>query len=267
MASEIQKLQEYQAAYASTPGWFNQTSIGIWDTLLSFQTKSKICGDLLEIGVWQGKSAFLQMLHTRSNESCVFIEPYLNEAAKTAIESSNRVCRCEFYPIKSSDFVYTPRYATSDKTFRWLHIDGDHSAAAVLGDLELSNKLLGPDGIICVDDFFSLQHPQVTTAVLKYLADHTDELTLALCGFNKAYICRTSAYPLYLKFVEETLIDELAHRQLENLDLCKTSEISDLGCLQGYLLLDANFSSTHPNWHRRMGRIVRLLLNYAEPAQ
>ena len=39
--------------------------------------------------------------------------------------------------------------------FRWVHVDGDHKGENVWSDLELGNRLLAVEGILCVDDFLN----------------------------------------------------------------------------------------------------------------
>src|SRR6267154_2388847 len=66
--------QRFLQLFDNTPGWFYHESAGIWDTLLSYQEATNNVGNMLEIGVYQGKSAGMLALHRRGEESCVLVD-------------------------------------------------------------------------------------------------------------------------------------------------------------------------------------------------
>ena len=53
---------------AAIPGWFNLDDIAHFTLVLETQTTSGICGDLLEIGCYHGRSAAVLAMHLGANE-------------------------------------------------------------------------------------------------------------------------------------------------------------------------------------------------------
>ena len=48
---------------------------------------------------------------------------------------------------------------------RFVHIDGEHSRAALTKDLELATAVLAPEGVIVLDDMLHPGYPTLITAV------------------------------------------------------------------------------------------------------
>ena len=61
---------------------------------------------------------------------------------------------------KSVELNRSPELMRHRRSFRWIHIDGEHTGQAVANDLAIAHDLLADDGIICIDDFFSPAYPQ-----------------------------------------------------------------------------------------------------------
>lgn len=222
-------FDSYMKHFAETPGWFDLTAVALWDSLLSEQTKCKGRGDLVEIGVWKGRSAGLLALHCRPNEQCVFvdIEP-LNEF-ESVISNLLPDTRCT-YIQKSSHFL--PRHKLVSEiagNVRWVHIDGEHTAQAVISDLESANLLLSRAGMVAIDDFLSPQYPQVTQAVFNFLFARPGTFSLVLSGFNKGYLCRPTAVFRYAEFIMKSLHAEMSARGFRDITIWKTTYTSDMG--------------------------------------
>jgi len=182
--------QRYEKSCANLAGWFSRESAAICDTLLSYQEASKICGNLLEIGVFQGKSAALAAMHSQESETCVFVDPMPLEEARRQIEQVASNAKCQYLQEGSQYLVRYPWLAAAARDFRWIHIDGEHSAQAVSNDLSLAETLLSDRGLLVLDDFFSPGYPQITQALFQFLDRTAGRLTLVLCGYNKGYLCR-----------------------------------------------------------------------------
>jgi hypothetical protein len=123
-----------------------------------------------------------------------------------------------------------PRLHPLAGTFRWIHIDGEHTGRAVTNDLEIARNFLSRDGIVCLDDFMSPAYPQITAATFAFLERHRDELTLFLAGFNKGYVCRTAQAQAYLRFLQQKLFDELTRRNVDNVTVWKSTDPADMNC-------------------------------------
>ena len=62
MTREI--LNEYREVWERTEGWLLWPAAAIWDSLLDFQERDGIRGDLIEIGVYHGMAAALLLMMT-----------------------------------------------------------------------------------------------------------------------------------------------------------------------------------------------------------
>jgi hypothetical protein len=183
------------------PGWFSYQSFCIWRALLDEQAKTR--GDMFEIGVWQGRSASVLANYRKDDEKIFLCDRRLDEAAihgsirSTGIEPRN-VTLVEAFSI---DLPARLDLKAMHHSVRWCHIDGEHTGTAVYRELELANQIVGPEGIVVVDDFFSTRYPANTTEVVRYLEKNPFHFRLLLVGFNKAYLCRPESLPRYMDFM------------------------------------------------------------------
>jgi hypothetical protein len=115
-------------------------------------------------------------------------------------------------------------------SYRWIHIDGEHTEVAVAHDLALASSLLGERGIITVDDFFSPVYPQITFAVIDYIRAHPKSLMMFLCGFDKGYLCHPSDSRWLLEYVATQLCDDMVARGSPPFTLFKTADPLELNC-------------------------------------
>ena len=241
MDLSIDLYQRYLQHFSNTPGWFYLQSAAIWDTLLSYQEASNNIGNILEIGVFQGKSAGMLALHRQGEETCVFVDPAPLHEVRQRIEQAVPGAKCE-YMQEMSQFL--PRHSfvrDAARDFRWIHIDGEHSAQAVSNDLALAEMLLSDRGILVLDDFFSPGYPQITQALFRFLEANPGRMALILCGYNKGYLCRPRAAHEYLSFMRTSLYSNLAKRGAQGVTVCKTSEPADMntfGIIERYNDMD-----------------------------
>src|SRR4051794_6026794 len=169
--------QRFLQLFDNTPGWFYHESAGIWDTLLSYQEATNNIGNMLEIGVYQGKSAGMLALHRRGEESCVLVDVLPLTHVRHRIEQAVPDAKCEYLQEMSQFLLRHPFVREAARDFRWIHIDGEHSAQAVSNDLALAETLLSDRGIIVLDDFFSPCYPQITQALFRFLEANPGRLT------------------------------------------------------------------------------------------
>ncbi len=254
-ASRHDEFERYRAIHAETEGWFAEEAAATWDALLAFQRRGGRSGNLLEIGVWHGKSAALLALHTdASREACVLVDRYLDAArVESTLERTRADWRDAARLVRSDSarLVVDPLVVDGFASFRWIHIDGEHSARAVSSDLSLAQTLLAEDGIVCLDDFLSWLYPQVSEAVFRYLRENPDHFSLFLCGHNKGYLARTHFVHEYLGFCDRELLDEVEARGHQPM-LAKTTYPAELNCFSLGPRI-ANARRRGPDWEQ--GRI------------
>ena len=66
--------QSFHQTYSSIPGFSYLESLAIWDFLLDVQHEFRIGGDLMEIGVYYGKSAALMAMHAQKDEEIFLVD-------------------------------------------------------------------------------------------------------------------------------------------------------------------------------------------------
>lgn len=211
----------------SIGGFMDESNVAIWDVLLMAQMDRYIQGNLLEIGVFKGRSASILCQHKRPEEELWLVDfsDFLNEARDNL--APLHLPGVRFLHCKSSALWRDADLSDKRRNFRWIHIDGEHTAHAVTNDLNLGADLLSDEGIICVDDFFNPAYPQITAAVFMWLATRPFELELVLCGQNKAYFARPNFAHVYLNLIKTAFATELKARGVTNLTLYKTSPTGD----------------------------------------
>jgi hypothetical protein len=243
----MKRFDEYMKHFSDVDGWFQTPAIAIWDSLLSYQQEQRISGNLLEIGVWKGKSAALAALHCQGDDACVFVDAMPLDEAKARISQVTPGITCHYLQEQSQFLARHPFVSQGTRAFRWIHVDGEHSGQSVINDLEIADRLLSDRGIAVFDDFFSPGYPQVTQAVFQFLATRPGRLALVLCGFNKAYLCRPKAARDYLEFVRTSLYSNMAERGCDKVTIWKTTEPGDMntfGVTDRYL----EFNYRGPDW-------------------
>ena len=92
---------------------------------------------------------------------------------------------------------------------RFFHVDGEHSRAALAGDLELATAVLAPEGVIVLDDMLHPGYPTLMVAVHEYLGRHPD--MCVLCIIDRETIVAAAKFVLcrshWFKRYEERLLD------------------------------------------------------------
>ncbi|MER5519047.1 class I SAM-dependent methyltransferase [Streptomyces sp. NPDC002763] len=161
------------------PGWFPVLDQVLFDWFLGRQEDSGMRGDLLEVGVYMGKSAIFTGRHLRPGESftvCDLFEgdapDHANQAEST--KSYGKLTRRLFEENYLAFHDELPRVLQGPSsvvpaevapgTCRFVHVDASHLYEHVHGDIGAARDLLVPDGIVVLDDFRSEHTPGVSIA-------------------------------------------------------------------------------------------------------
>ena len=215
---------------AKIEGFLADTSIAIWDAFLEFQKAQYIVGHLGEIGVYKGKSAIILAHHQAASEELWLVDctDFIDEAKANLTPIAQQEIR--YIKEKSVTLHRGSDRLAFRRTFRWFHIDGEHTAQAVASDLAIAHELLADEGIICIDDFLNPAYPQITAATFAFLQSHPHDLTLFACGYNKGYLARPMQARHYSEMIRTSLAAELRKRGITDFTLWKTSPSSDFNC-------------------------------------
>lgn len=173
--------------------WVDPFDIFLSTKLLS-QAESNIC----EIGVYKG-GYLISVLMNLPKSKALAIDPFpgLEEIKNLFIKNiniNNLTDRVKLYDKYSEIYDYK---------FDLIHIDGEHSEAAVLKDLEFAIANLSTQGFIVIDDIWHPKFPGIISACLKSI--HKDLLSPFLISKNKMYLCLPSQYGFY-NFLSKQLL-------------------------------------------------------------
>jgi SAM-dependent methyltransferase len=182
------------------PGWLNITDQLLFEWLLSRRTGTGSRGDLLEIGVFQGRSAIHMGRFRRPGDKFTVCDLFdlardeetIRPGARKAysdltqqIFERNYLAFHDMLPVivrGRSDIIVDHVAAAS---CRFVHIDGSHMYEHVRGDLESARKLMRPDGIIVFDDYRTEHTPGTAGAVWEAMA--TNGLRVICVTAHKFY--------------------------------------------------------------------------------
>ncbi len=224
----ISPLARYRKKFADTPGFLLEGAVATWDFLLTCQRNMNLSGNIVEIGVFRGKSALLAACHMQPGERLI-----LNDVS--AIDEPVAKIRSLHGPepivaiSKSSALLSNPDLTSFFGTARWVHVDGDHTGFNATNDLEVAERFLGDMGVICVDDFFNLRYPQVTAATYAFLQKRFPLFRMLLCGAGKAYIVRSADFTLYEALIRKFLAGHFKGCGFEA-TIHKSTDTADMGC-------------------------------------
>ena len=240
-------LEKYQTFSAEIDGWFSEQSAAIWDSFLSYQKNAGLNGHLLEIGVWKGKSALLSAIHAGPKEIQLLVDPLPLDTALSNIRNAGIAGKVDAVQIPSRALRKHPEYGKMRSSFRWIHLDGRHTAQDLSHDMAMAEELLTEEGMLVLDDFFAPAYPQVTEAVFQYLLLHPNQLRLVLCGYQKGYLCRPLMHKAYINWVAEKLHLELKDRGIMGVTLWKSTPAADANV---FGITDQFLDFTHrgPDW-------------------
>lgn len=183
------------------PGWFNPTDALLMQAVDELQGQRGTSGDILEVGVYQGKSAILLGFFPRAGERLVVCDVF---EYVDVLDTDNTSESAAFYDgLDQATFernylrfhrglpvVHARPSAELDQLLpagscRLVHIDGSHTFDVVRRDIATARRLLGPGGVVVFDDWSSSHVPGVAMAFWQAYADGT--LVPLACSRGKFY--------------------------------------------------------------------------------
>jgi hypothetical protein len=220
------QLSNFDKLESQVEGFLMSQNVPLWDSFLCYQSEEYITGNMLEIGVYKGRSALLSSLHLRDQEKFLLIDGtrFIEEAQKHLAPILNNR---GYYIQKMSYDLEIGHFKDVRYGCRWVHIDGEHTGRAVINDLEFCEQILSDEGILILDDFFNPMYPQLTEAAFLFLRDNKFKFSMFLCGWNKAYLARPMFAVKYRDFIRQHLASELHKRNLHDFMIAKTSTLDE----------------------------------------
>jgi SAM-dependent methyltransferase len=189
-------LSSYLTSLSSLPGWFSADAALMFMAYNQLISAANITGDVLEIGVYHGKSA-VALASLRRKGGKVFAIDLFEDMQSYGDSHSEFGMKAAFVRNMTAfhgklDFLEIIARSSSQVSpaelgdrFSFCHIDGEHSQSQTYQDLELCHAVLLPGGLLAVDDYFNPLFPGVSEGAFKFSLDHPGELVPLAVGFNK----------------------------------------------------------------------------------
>ncbi len=166
-------------AVAGIEGWLSPTTAMMTAQLLVQQSRAGLRGDVAEIGVHHGKYFLVLANATLPGERAVAVDVFDDQHKN--LDASGRGDRAIFehhlaahapgveVEILQESSLDLDREGFLAPRFRFLSIDGGHTAAVVASDLRLAERTLLPHGVAALDDVLSHNWTGVLTGLNAYL--------------------------------------------------------------------------------------------------
>jgi predicted O-methyltransferase YrrM len=212
LRSGIPAVDHYLATgYAAVPGMSSRFAAAICCGLLRIQTDMGIAGPVAEIGPFEGRF-FIALAHALGpGEKALAIDlfDWPNPGVLARFEAN---CTRHGVPAQrritwkadSRSMASGELLAKLDgQAPRFVHIDGEHSRAALTQDLELATAVLARNGVIVLDDMLHPGYPTLMVAVHEFLGRHPEMCVLCIIdretvvAATKFVLCRTEWFKSY----------------------------------------------------------------------
>jgi hypothetical protein len=160
--------------------------------------------DLLEIGVYQGRTAILFQYLCREGEQlavCDVFDAPLSDDPENRREHTAFDAGLTRQIFEQHFLQYHPRLPVIHQCrseelekrlrgtdFRLLHVDGSHIYRIVQSDLRMARAILARDGVIAVDDYRSEHTPGVAAAIWEAIVG--GRLAPVCASPEKLHVCR-----------------------------------------------------------------------------
>lgn len=174
----------------------------LWIYLNEIQRNLSISGDVCELGVQYGGTAFLALQLLKEKEKLCLIDTVRTQEFSDRLERFPQDIqdRVTFYECRTDAPLLSELI---NNKYRWVHIDAGHTFALVLADLKRFAPAVSSCGLLVLDDFLQPRWPAVTHAILHFM-EHQSEFAPLFIGFNKVYFVRRTERDRYIAMINNT---------------------------------------------------------------
>lgn len=197
--------------YDSVVGMSSRFAAAICARLLRLQTEQGVAGPLTEIGAFEGRF-FIALAHAlEPGEVAVALDIFSwpDEQVKDRFEANclkHGIGPEQRVTVKGDSGAMTPAELIGHggaAPYRFIHIDGEHSRAALGKDLVLATACLADGGMIVLDDMLHPGYPTLMVAVQAYLEANPGIVPLCvidretIVGATKFVLCQRAWFERY----------------------------------------------------------------------
>ncbi|MGA9866021.1 MAG: class I SAM-dependent methyltransferase [Acetobacteraceae bacterium] len=189
--------------FEAVHGWLDGHAVHTTGMLLNAQASLGVTGCNVEIGVYRGKY-FGAIVGMSPNRDAFGLDVWLYnqrneaEAFLTSVSSQTKISlfQANTHDISAEQFSAM----LEGQRIAFASIDGAHTRIGVMHDLELTESVLSPGGIIAVDDFLSAGCIGVTEGTIE--AVKSTGLEPVCFSKNKLYLTTPSWAELYIHHLQ-----------------------------------------------------------------
>ena len=197
--------------YMRIRGMSSRFAAAICGHLANFQTASRIGGDLLEIGTFEGRFFVAMALLLGKGEHALGIDVFTWPSPKVYDHLLENCAAAGLDPATYTAWkVDTLKITAEDMRARlpggrarFIHVDGEHTPECLTQDLRLAHEVMHPQGVIVLDDMLHPGYPTLITTVLDYLARHPEMRVMcivdreSITAAAKFILCRADMVDAY----------------------------------------------------------------------
>jgi hypothetical protein len=178
------RLERYRdGPWGKVQGFVHPDALVLLDVALQFQESHGIAGGFFEIGVHQGRFLLALEHAVRGGEPGLALDVF--EEQSLNIDKSGYGQRAVLEANLAAHAIEPGRVAilqgdstapatrravlARGESYRFISIDGGHTAGHAASDLRLAEEIATPAAAVVLDDFFNTGFPGVTEGLVQYL--------------------------------------------------------------------------------------------------
>lgn len=200
-----------EAGYETVPGMSSRFAAAVCCGLMRIQGDLGVSGPVAEIGPFEGRF-FIALCHALAPGEVALGIDLFDWPNPEVIDRFEANCLRHGVPPerriawKADSRTMHPEELMAKlggRQVRFIHIDGEHSRAALARDLELATAVLATAGVIVLDDMLHPGYPTLMVAVHEYLGRHPEMCVLTIIdretvvAATKFVLCRTDWFKRY----------------------------------------------------------------------
>lgn len=193
----------------SIDGWFEPKAMDLFVELDTLQRN--IQGNIVEVGVYHGKSAVLLGQFAREGEQVTVVDTFLGYSEDDDFEG---LFRTHWQHVNSEKPVRIIVKKSQDivegdlpNNVRIFHIDGDHSFEGTYNDMQHARRRLISGGCMILDDFLNQDWLGVSQAVNEFLRLNPDWCLVAH-GWNKTILVCRDDFGMYYEGLKNSSLSK-----------------------------------------------------------
>ena len=218
--SDAEIIDFVQSRLARIDGWLALPAAHLTDSLMARQDAFGVKGGVLELGVFRGK--YLALLYAASAAASRQVlgvdlfpgmdEPAIASAKQRITATVASACGdAGRLRLLAADTLRLSRAEVAGHLqvpLAFVSVDAGHEAIHLYNDIGLAADLIGPGGIIAVDDAFNHATPGAIEGTCRFFQDANEGrvVPFAHC-YNKLFLCRPVDHRPYLELCQRFVVD------------------------------------------------------------